>query len=168
MWAIVILFVAGVALIFSEFFVPGGVLGIFGGLLVIGSIALGWYRYPDYGIWILTGEFAGVLVAVSIGLYLIFKTPLGSGLILKSGEGKEEGYANYERDPQLVGKLAKVHSTLRPAGSILLDGERIDAVSNGTFIEQGKTVRIIEVEGHRVVCEEAPEAEDSHTEEQPA
>jgi membrane-bound serine protease (ClpP class) len=44
---------------------------------------------------------------------------------------------------------------LRPAGSIMVGNKRIDAVSNGIFIDAGKTVRVVEVEGHRVVCEEA-------------
>lgn len=158
MMPVVILFVAGVALIFSEFFVPGGALGVLGGLLVIGSIALGWYRYPEYGVLILAGELSATVVVMAIGLYVIFKTPLGSGLVLKTKQEVAEGYADYAQDAALVGKLATVHTTLRPAGSILVGTERIDAVSNGTFIDAGKTVRIVQVEGHRVVCEEAPES----------
>jgi membrane-bound serine protease (ClpP class) len=154
MTPVIILFVAGVALIFAEFFVPGGALGVLGGLLVVGSIALGWYRFPEYGVLLFTGELGAVVVVVSIGLYLLFKTPLGDGLVLKAKQDVSEGYADFAQDQSLVGKLAKVHTTLRPAGSIMMGKTRIDAVSNGTFIDAGNTVRIVKVEGHRVVCEE--------------
>ncbi len=158
MTPILILFVAGVALIFSEFFVPGGALGVLGGLLVIGSIALGWYQYPEYGIFITVGELAGVLVAIVLGLYVMFKTPLGTAMVNKTNQDAGEGYSGYAQDASLVGQLARVHTTLRPSGSIMVGTRRIDAVSNGTFIDAGKTVRIIQVEGHRVVCEEVADA----------
>lgn len=158
MTPVIVLFVAGAALIFAEFFVPGGALGILGALLVVGSIALGWYRFPEYGVLLFASELGAVVVVVSIGLYLIFKTPLGDGLVLKAKQDVSAGYADFAQDQSLVGQLAKVHTTLRPAGSILMGNTRIDAVSNGTFIDAGKTVRIVEVEGHRVVCEEVADA----------
>jgi membrane-bound serine protease (ClpP class) len=159
MTPVIILFIAGVALIFAEFFVPGGALGSLGALLVIGSITLGWYRFPEYGVIILVSELGGVVIAIALGLFALFKTPLGSGLVLTEKQDVESGFSDFARDTTLVGQLAKVHTTLRPAGSIMFGDERIDAVSNGTFIDAGKTVRIIEVEGHRVVCEEVPDAE---------
>lgn len=155
MTAVIILFVAGVALIFSEFFLPGGALGVLGGLLVIGSIALGWYQHPQYGVFITIGELAGVLVAVALGLYVMFKTPLGTAMVNKTNQDSSAGYSAPAQDVSLVGQMAQVHTTLRPAGSIMVGNRRIDAVSNGTFIDAGKTVKIIQVEGNRVVCEEA-------------
>lgn len=168
MWAVIFLFLAGVTLIFAEFFVPGGMLGVLGGGIVIASTALGWYRYPEYGVYILVAELAGVFVTVSVGLYLLLKTPLGRRFVLSSNQLVEEGYSAYghdEEQAQLIGRTATVNTPLRPAGSILLDGRRIDAVSNGTYIDRGKQVRIVEVEGYRVVCEEAVDVE---AEEQPA
>jgi len=56
MWLVIGLFVVGVVLILSEFFIPGGVLGLLGGILVITSIGVGWCRFPDQGVLILVGE----------------------------------------------------------------------------------------------------------------
>ncbi len=154
MMPVIILFVVGVALIFAEFFVPGAVLGGLGALLVMGSIALGWYRFPEYGVIILGGELGAVVLVVALGLFLLFKTPVGGALVLKAKQDVTAGYADYAQDAALVGQIAKVHTALRPAGSIMFGNKRIDAVSNGTFIDSGKSVRIVEVEGHRVVCEE--------------
>jgi len=162
MWLVIGLFVVGVVLILSEFFIPGGVLGLLGGILVITSIGVGWYRFPDQGVLILVGELTGVALVICLGLYLILKTPLGGGFILKTNQMVEEGYADYSlEDENLVGTTAIVHNPLRPAGSIMIGERRIDAVSDGTYIDKGSTVRIVEVEGHRVVCEkiEAPAEE---------
>lgn len=159
MWPVILLFMVGVTLIFSEFFLPGAVLGIIGGLLIIGSAVLGWYRYPDYGPFILGGELVGVIACVGLGLYIVTSTGVKNVIVLNSQQQTSEGYTSPAEDPELVGRLATVDTALRPAGSILVDDRRIDAVSDGTFIDSGKTVRVIEVEGHRVVCEEATEEE---------
>ena len=157
MWLVIILFVAGVTLLFSEFLLPGGFLGVLGGLLVIGSVILGWMRFPEYGLFIFGGEFAGVILGLVLGFYLMKKTGMYSRLVMGDEQAKEAGYFSPSEDPALVGQLATVQTALRPAGSIMYDGKRIDAVSDGTFIDAGKAVRVIEVEGHRVVCEEIPE-----------
>ncbi len=163
MTPVILLFAAGVTLIFSEFFVPGIVLGVVGSVLIVASIAIGWNRFPEYGLFILVGEVAGVVLVLALGLFAMVKTPLGRGFVLKATQETSEGFASHAEDTSLVGRVATVHTALRPAGSILLGQRRIDAVSNGTFIDAGKIVRVIQVEGHRVVCEEAPADENRRT-----
>ena len=163
MLPVIILFIAGVVLLFSEFLLPGGFLGVVGGLMVIGSLVLGWVKFPEYALFIFGGEFIGVILGVVLGFYLMSKTGMHSRLVMGAEQVKKAGYFSPAEDPALVGQLATVQTALRPAGSIMYDGKRIDAVSEGTFIEAGKTVRVIEVEGHRVVCEEVPEPGEGET-----
>ena len=40
---------------------------------------------------------------------------------------------------------------LRPSGTALIDGERLDVVSEGDFVEPGQKVRVVKVEGLRIV-----------------
>lgn len=161
MWLVVLLFVAGIVVILAEFFLPGGMLGVLGGGLVIASVIVGWMRFPQYGPIILGVEFAGVVFSVVLGLYLLSHTRLGNHLVLQTAQPSDEGYTSPSEDVALVGQMAQVQTALRPAGSIVVDGRRIDAVSDGTFIETGTTVRIVEVEGHRVVCEDASVGEEA-------
>ena len=51
------------------------------------------------------------------------------------------------------------------AGTVDLDGERVDVVTEGEFIDRGARVRVVEVEGNRVVVElvESDEAETTET-----
>ena len=43
---------------------------------------------------------------------------------------------------------------LRPAGKALIEGKRVDVISEGGFIERGAQVQVIQVEGLRVVVRE--------------
>jgi len=51
----------------------------------------------------------------------------------------------------LEGKEGVAHSTLRPAGTALIDGVRVDVVTRGEMIEAKTRIRVIAVEGNRVV-----------------
>ena len=55
-----------------------------------------------------------------------------------------------------VGMEGRVASTgLRPSGRATIQGETIDVVSVGPFIDPGRKVRVCEVRGNRIVVEEA-------------
>ena len=62
MWIVIILFVAGVTLMFSEFLLPGGVLGVIGGPMVVARVIVGWVKFPESGLLIFGGEFVGVIM----------------------------------------------------------------------------------------------------------
>jgi len=48
----------------------------------------------------------------------------------------------------------KALTILRPAGTVIINNERIDVVSEGGFIEQNTKVIVIKVEGARIVVRE--------------
>ncbi len=150
---VILLFVAGVALILAEFLIPGMIAGIIGATLVLASGALGIYYYPEHAIMIVIAELVGIVVAVSFGMYLMGRTRISKGLILGSTQQSSAGYVAADGDVALVGAEGTVLTTLRPAGTIMVSGKRLDAVSNGTFIDAGATVRVREVHGSRVVVE---------------
>ncbi len=154
------LFVGGIMLIASEFVLPGGIMGIMGFCLILGSIFLGWSTFPEYGLIIAIGEVLGTIAILILGFWAMANTRLGNLFVMRGVQRKEDGYSGPAQSPDLVGQIAVAHTPLRPAGTLLLNEERIDAVSNGTYIDKGAEVRIIQVEGHRVVVEEnIPETE---------
>lgn len=156
-----ILFIAGIILILSEFFLPGAIIGILGFLLIIASTVTGVLRYPEYTLFIVVGEVLGLIAGIALGLFLITKTKLQDMLVLGHTLSAEDGYSGPSQDPALVGRVGVAHTALRPAGTIMVSEERIDAVSDGTFIDLGAEVRVIQVEGHRVVVEEVGTAAES-------
>lgn len=152
---IIILFVSAMLLILSEFFVPGAVLGFLGAILLLSSCAVGWYTYPEYVIFIVLAELVGTALSIMGGMYLMSRTQAVNPLVMHGEQNNKEGWSSPSADAGLVGALGEVHTALRPAGTIVIDGKRIDAVSDGELIEQGAAIRVIEVEGNRVVVETA-------------
>jgi len=151
---ILVLFLAGMALVFSEFFVPGLICGIVGILMVITSAWMGCVYYPDYAYGILFVEIAGAAVTIGLGMYLFPRTVAGRFMILSDSQPQAAGWVATESDATLVGERGEVFTALRPAGTILIRDKRLDAVSDGTFIDKGATVRVIDVQGSRVVVEQ--------------
>jgi membrane-bound serine protease (ClpP class) len=63
-------------------------------------------------------------------------------------------------DPHVVperrvfeGMTGLAHTTLRPSGKATFGGQLVDVVSQGEFIESGAPVRVVSIEGARVVVE---------------
>jgi membrane-bound ClpP family serine protease len=60
----------------------------------------------------------------------------------------------------LIGNRGQAITPLRPSGTARFDGEPVDVVTQGDFIEAGQAVEVIHVEGTRVVV--APVSNDSN------
>jgi membrane-bound serine protease (ClpP class) len=45
---------------------------------------------------------------------------------------------------------------LRPSGIACFDGERVDVVSDGTFIDAGQAIEAVQIDGNRIVVRLAP------------
>ncbi|MCG7336418.1 nodulation protein NfeD [Sporosarcina sp. ACRSM] len=153
----IVLFVIGVGLVIAEFFLPGGIAGIIGSLAIIGGIILAGGN-PMY-------MAISVLIAVaiaSIGMVILMKffgkkLHLLNKVVLMDATDTESGYVSNVNRVELLGRIAKTSTPLRPAGAIELDGERIDVVSEGSYIDKGKNVTIVKVEGSRIVVRESEE-----------
>lgn len=70
----------------------------------------------------------------------------------------------------LIGKHGIAQTMLRPAGIVLLEDRKIDAVTNGEFIAPGTAVTVTQMRGNRAVVtavqEEIVTQQDEHTPEQ--
>lgn len=151
----IILLIAGVLLICAEIFAPGGILGAFGTVALIGAIIIGFAEFGSSG-----GFAVMVLIilflAIVIWLWLKFfpNTKMGRALTLVSdSKGFRSTSSNYT---DLVGKTGTAHTDLRPAGSAVIDGRRLDVVTEGALITTGAPIRVIKTEGNRIVVRELP------------
>jgi len=52
---------------------------------------------------------------------------------------------------KLVGRVGTAATTLRPTGTMELDGDRVDVVTEGEFLANGTAIRVLYVQGNRVV-----------------
>ena len=151
---VILFFIAGMALVLVEFLLPGLVLGTIGVGLLILSAVLGVRAFPDYAMHIIAGELIGAGLSVILGLVILTRTRALRGTLTQSmSQQTADGYVSAKSDLTLIGREAEVITALRPAGTIRVDDRRIDAVSDGVFIEERRRVRIREVCGSRVVVD---------------
>lgn len=140
----------GYLLLFFELFLPGGVVGVFGIIAVIYGC------YLAFGLGGLWGPATIVLSIVVTGLavFLFFRSRYGRRLVLNDEEPKT--WKAQEDDLEgLLHQSGRSVSDLRPAGLADFEGRRVDVVTDGEFIERDRELRVIEVEGNRVVVEAA-------------
>ncbi|PIC59015.1 hypothetical protein CSV80_00380 [Sporosarcina sp. P12(2017)] len=155
-----ILFLLGVALIIAEFFVAGGIAGIFGILAIIGSILLTGTNLAFMAVSVLIAIAVALIGAVVIMKFFGKKLHLLNKIILMDTMDTESGYVSNKNRSELLQKVATTITPLYPSGVAELDGERIDVVSEGRYIESGKEVVIVEVEGFRIVVREKKKEEE--------
>lgn len=155
----VLLFAAGFLLLLAELVVPGGILGLIGGAMMIISLLLAGENLVHMAYSIIIA-----LVITIIGMVVLVKffgknLHLFSKLVLKDATTTEEGYVSNVNRVDLIGKEGITLTPLRPSGAVLVGEERIDVVSEGSYVEPNTKVKIIEVEGSRIVVRKITEKE---------
>jgi membrane-bound serine protease (ClpP class) len=147
----VFLFIAGLVLMIIEVFAPGfGIFGFIGIASLILGVVLASYD-TVYGMISL-----GIALVASLGLSFVIVKYLGhrgtwNRLILRDEMVKEKGYVAAASKAELMGKRGKSITPLRPAGTVMIHGQRIDAVTEGNFIPTAVEVEVVQVEWNRVV-----------------
>jgi membrane-bound serine protease (ClpP class) len=82
------------------------------------------------------------------------KSSAFSKMILSEAEKADKGYVSYPSEKELIGAAGTALTTLRPAGSARINGKRVDVVADWDYIEKGAKIKVLRVEGIKVVVEE--------------
>ncbi len=154
-WGLILLFLAGMVLLGLEFFVvPGfGVTGVGGILLVISSLFFT-FEDPIVGIYGVAGSFLIALLVFVILLRKFGNSKMWNRIALNTTQTKESGYMATDTDSELLDQEGEALTILRPAGTAIINGERVDVVSEGGYISQGKRIKIVKIEGRKVIVRE--------------
>jgi membrane-bound serine protease (ClpP class) len=132
----------GFLLIFLEFYLPGAVMGVTGGLLVLASIIIFAMQTQS---------------PLAIILYILGTTVLLAALIKFTlwrirqakpdysiySNADQEGYQASQFDASAIGKRGIVLTDLKPGGHILVEGKRLQAISQSGYISKGAEVVVI-------------------------
>ena len=144
-----ILLISGLLLIGIEIFVPGGVIGVLGALALVGAIIAGFVAFPSAGIFIAVGILLLVGLVMLLWIRIFPNTSVGRQMTvsknLSDAKAAQTGLAD------LIGKTGDAVTELRPAGFAMFDGQRVDVVTRGDMVERGTPVKVVAVEGNRVV-----------------
>lgn len=145
-----ILVFSGAVLLGLEVFVPGGVVGLIGVMMLI------------YAAFVALNTIGGILgislafLALLIGCVMVLlvikmfpKSFVGRKLSLTADMRESRGAT--DGLDALAGGEGITVTVLRPSGFAEIAGQRIDVVTRGENIEAGTKIRVVEVEGNRVV-----------------
>ena len=152
-WACVLL-VAGLALVLIEFFVPSsGVLAVSAFTCLVVSVVLAFRQSHEWGLAFLAGAVLGTPIMLALGIKWWPQTPIGRRILprIPSSEEVLPDTALRRELKSLLGKHGVARSMMMPSGAVEVEGHVIDASSEGQSIENGTPVKVIEVEGTRVV-----------------
>lgn len=148
----VVLIIVGILTLGAEIYIPGGVLGVLGIISLIGAVIVG-YRVEAFQPYGGTISAAIILVSLAGGFFFWLRyfptSPVGRRLSLADDGSKFRG--DNLRLSTLKDAEGEAVTALRPAGEAQFNGERVDVVADGSFIEKGSRIRVINISGNRVV-----------------
>lgn len=179
----VLLFLAGVGFLLMEVFViPGwGITGMLGLALMMLSAVMASQNFilPSTdrewntlltSLVVLLGSTLVVLILAGYITRRLGSIPIFNRLVL-AGPAAETGALDIDKEsakpqPRIhpvvsVGDWGVAESVLRPAGRARFGRNIIDVVSDGSFIERGRQIRVIEIEGNRIVVTEIDSTRES-------
>ncbi len=146
---ILLLAAIGAVLLVVEFVVPGGVIGILGVAALVTAVVLSFVHYGAGG-----GLIAAALVSVAVAAFVVLwmkyfhRTYFGRKLTLRAEIPPTDVNEDKRR---FIGMTGVAQSDLRPSGKALIDGIKIDVVAEVGLIEKGKPIRVLSVDGVRIV-----------------
>ncbi len=147
MGLVITLLLIGAVLMILEIYLPGLVAGILGFLCIVAAVVAGYYEFGvERGTWLLTGVTAALILGAGAWVWLFPRTKVGRAFISEGAVG-EIG----TEKPELVGLTGTAFTQLRPSGTALINGHRVDVVTEGALVEKGSALKVVAVEGMRVV-----------------
>jgi membrane-bound serine protease (ClpP class) len=170
----VIIFGVGLALVGVEvFLIPGfGIFGLLGGIGIMAGLYLS--MLSDLSV---SADFtrAGLVlsttvVLIAVSAWALIRTLPGSSRLAKSGvfllarTDRDTGYESAATRSDLVGREGRAITDLRPSGTALIGDERVDVVSESSWITEGTPVRVVSAEGYRHVVRPVEQKETSEAE----
>jgi len=153
----IVIFLVGFVLIFVEMLEPG--FGISGGLglacLIIGIILTA----DTFAQAVIMGLIILAVIALMIVafLFMVKRGRFNNTLFLKTKTDIAAGFTSTGDYKEYIGLEGVSQTVLRPAGKAIFGDIRLDVVTSGEYIVEGRKVKIIETVGNRIVVAEVTE-----------
>lgn len=132
----------GLLLVFIEFYLPGAVMGIAGGVLIATSIFL--FAVQASAVWAVILYVVAICIAlaylIKFALWRIRTTEPEQSIY---SDANQSGFVASSYDKTAIGKQGVVLSDLKPGGYVLIDGIQHQALSEEGYITQGSAIEVI-------------------------
>lgn len=156
-WSILLMLVGCVVLVLEVFIPSGGLLSVLSTLAFVGAIFIAFQRGPVTGFTFVMTTIVLVPLVLVAAFHYWPKTRFGKAFL---GELPTEAEVLPD-DPrrELLGHVGVTRSKMLPSGAVEIEGQMVDAITQGKPIEPGQYVVVTEVRANRVVVRPAKENE---------
>lgn len=144
---IITLLLVGAILLLLETVLPGLVAGTVGLLCLVTAVYL---AYTEFGVSTGNTVLAVVGVGLMVGTFAWIKWLPESRIAKRFVSKGQVGSLNNEQR-ELLNQTGRTLTVLRPSGMALINGRRVDVVTEGQLVERDVSVRVVAIEGLRVV-----------------
>lgn len=156
---VIALMLAGFLFLFLEIaIIPGfGITGVIGILLLGGGIVAAYLKLSSSMAVVAT--FSGIVGVILLLLWFFFifpKTSLGKNFVLSTESSAAEGFVAVEDMQRYIGREGVATTMLRPSGIARIDGERLDVITDGEFVEKGAKIKVMKATAGRIIVAEIP------------
>jgi membrane-bound serine protease (ClpP class) len=133
--------------------IPGfGAAGIIGLIGLIGGLALAYIKLSTgMAVAATLGAVFGVIILLLWFFYVFPNTSLGKKFVLEAESSVEDGCIAVQDLKKYVGKEGVTQTMLRPSGIAIVEGERLDVISDCEFIEKGTQIKIVKESSGRLL-----------------
>lgn len=148
----VVLQVLGILVIIAEIFIPSmGILSLLAAGLIFYSLFVAFTHISQTAGMIFLGA---DLVLVPLLIYAGIRMLAASPLSLQRKLSAREGVVSQSPDLETwTGKTGKAVTDLRPSGMALIEGKRLDVITDGEYVNAGTPIVVTEVRGNQIIVE---------------
>lgn len=164
----ILLFLVGLSFLLVEIFVtPGfGLLGIGGILLILFAFFAAmtpnlsdftWQTFPKVAWKVSFIKSMTAVVLCGFGAWLLGsllpRSSFFQRIVLQAATKQEEGYTAGPASQKWLGAEGEAISDLRPSGTGLFEGKRLNVLTRGEYIPAGSLIKVVETYGARIIVE---------------
>lgn len=137
-----ILLAIGLILVFLEFYLPGAIMGIAGGIFILWSLVL--FAMQSGSPLAITLYIIGTVVAlIYLAKFAIWRIRTAKPHRSIYSADSQNGYQAVSYDATAIGKTGTVLTDLKPAGFIIVEGKQQAAISQEGYLSKGTKVKVI-------------------------
>jgi membrane-bound serine protease (ClpP class) len=140
----------GLLLIAIDFYLPGFVLGTCGiVLMIVATVICAMHHSLTVTLALACAEIVAGFVAGWLSITYFPKTKYGQKMMLD--KTLKDAQASQNASSDLVGCEGIAQTVLRPSGTALINGKRLDVLAESAMIATGSAVRVVSVKGTRII-----------------
>jgi len=159
-WEIILLFFGIVLIAVEVFIIPGfGVFGLLGLFTSISSLILIMLNNDLFDFtFVVSSDIVSASLSVLISIFLLGILILFGGIkltdtdafkkiALEETQDSKKGYISNKYPKEIVGKIGKSFTVLRPSGKVIINDSIYDATSSDGFVEKNSKIKVVSNEG---------------------